>query len=170
MRPDYLFTEQWSHANLIILDQIQIHPNLRIHERLPTLRLAPIQPAQKLPQLRLIVNNLLDLLVLAAKLKLVSELRVPLAHTPDDSATPVVAADDDSRDAELLADAGDGVGVILEAEVVEVVGCTLPFFMRMVFMLLSFGETHSIAVAFRIESNTPQSQLCEHGDLISPCQ
>ena len=53
------------------------------------------------------------------------EVWIPLSHTPDHRTAPVVAADDDPVDAELFADPRDGVGVVFEAEVVEIVGGAL---------------------------------------------
>ncbi len=49
------------------------------------------------------------------------EVRIPLSYAPDDRTAPVVAADDDLIDAELFAQACNGVGVVFEAEVVEIV-------------------------------------------------
>ena len=48
------------------------------------------------------------------------QIRVPLRDAEDDGAAPVVAADDDFGDVLFCADSGDGVGVVFEAEVVEV--------------------------------------------------
>ena len=49
------------------------------------------------------------------------EVGIPLSYAPDHRTAPVVATDNNLIDAELFAKAGDGVGVVLEAEVVEIV-------------------------------------------------
>ena len=71
----YLLVQQRRHPDFIILNQAQIDAMLGRHELLPTLGLPAIQAQEELPDLRLGVDDLLDLQVWASKLQLVPELR-----------------------------------------------------------------------------------------------
>ena len=144
LNPTHLVLEKRRLPNLIVSQNIQIHPFLGHHKLPPTARPTAIHPVQKLLNHLLIsANKILHHPVLAPELQLIPEIRqftlrqslrgheglgrrgvrrrdaedggdqgrVPLRDAVDGGATPVVAAEDETRDVDVAGEGGDGVGV-----------------------------------------------------------